>query len=350
MNAPAHKHAGLNFPFADHPAAGQGNTVCEGIAWHRIPLPFALNHVNCWLLGEPGNQVLVDTGVDDTATRDLWRKHLVNVPRHDGVPVPEQLLVTHFHPDHMGLAGWFENAGTKLSGSKVETDFAHALWHIDGQHYAEFYAQWYAANGLPDEAISAVKAHANTYRLKVHQPPAASAWEALQEGQVVNLGGHDYEVLAGRGHAPDMIMLYRHTDHVLIAADQVLPSITPNVSVMPRLPDNNPLDSFLTSLQRLRKLPEDTLVLPSHGAPFTGLYAKLDGLAHHHELRLAEVVAACAEPSSAFELFAVLFGRKLDAQQTSFALGESLAHLHFLEQQGQLTRTQLNGVTRFVRH
>ena len=349
MSKSAHKHAGLSFPFADDPTAGKGNKVCEGIAWHRIPLPFALDHVNCWLLGEPGNQVLVDTGVDDSATRKLWQTQLASLPLHKGVPVPEQLLVTHFHPDHMGLAGWFAAAGSALLGSNVETDFAHALWNIEGQYYAEFYAEWYAANGLPDAAIDAVKSNANTYKMKVHEPPPQSGWAPLQAGQIIDLGGHEYEVLIGRGHAPDMVMLYRASDHVLIAADQVLPSITPNVSVMPRLPDNNPLASFLDTLESLRQLPEDTLVLPSHGAPFTGLHAKLEGLTHHHDLRLAEVLAACSEPCSAFELFAVLFGRELDAQQTSFALGESLAHLHFLEQQGELDRTQIDGTTRFVR-
>lgn len=349
MSKAPHKHAGLSFPFADDAMAGKGNKVCEGIAWHRIPLPFALDHVNCWLLGEPGNQVLVDTGVDNSATRKLWQTHLSSLPLHDGVPVPEQLLVTHFHPDHMGLAGWFAAAGSGLLGSKVETDFAHTLWHVEDQYYAEFYAQWYAENGLPDAAIDSVKNNANSYKIKVHQPPSESAWTALHEGQMINLGGHDYEVLIGRGHAPDMVMLFRASDHVLIAADQVLPSITPNVSVMPRLSDDNPLASFLGTLESLRQLPEDTLVLPSHGTPFTGLHAKLDGLAHHHDLRLAEVLAACTEPCSAFELFAILFGRELDAQQTSFALGESLAHLHYLEQQGALEREQINGITRFVR-
>jgi len=171
----------------------------------------------------------------------------------------------------------------------------------------------------------------------------------LEEGELVVLGGHEYKVMIGRGHAPHMIMLYRASDHVLIAADQVLPSITPNVSVMPREGDSNPLKSFLDSLLRLRELPEDTLVLPSHGDPFRGLWVKLDALAAHHEERLEEVLNACRTLQSAFDLFGVLFRRELDAQQTSFALGESLAHLHFLESKGQLRREVRDGVDCFIR-
>ena len=349
MSVAAHKHAGLTFPFVETADAGNGNTVCDGIAWYRLPLPFALDHVNCWLLGEHGDHVLIDTGVDNPKTRSLWQTQLASLPAAKGVPAPEKLLVTHFHPDHMGLAGWFEQAGSSLLGSQVETEFAAALWKIDDQDYASFYADWYQSNGLPASTVETVRANPNTYRRKVHQPPAPESWSTLSEGQTVLLGGHEYEIMIGRGHAPDMILLYRQHDHVLIAADQVLPSITPNVSVMPRLQDQNPLASFLSTLQTLQALPDDTLVLPSHGAPFRGLKAKLNGLAQHHDLRLSEVLDACTEPLSAFDLFAILFGRKLDAQQTSFALGESLAHLHYLEERAELTRIQEHGVTRFVR-
>jgi len=183
----------------------------------------------------------------------------------------------------------------------------------------------------------------------VHAPPPENAWHCVNQGDLISLGGQEYQVLIGRGHAPDMIMLYREADRVLIAADQVLPSITPNVSVMPRLDDNNPLASFLDTVQMLRALPEDTLVLPSHGRPFTGLQARLDALSEHHDLRLGEVLEACTSPISAYELFPVLFRPELDDQQMSFALGESLAHLHYLEASGNLTRAEENGVTRFIR-
>ncbi|MFT6876322.1 MAG: glyoxylase-like metal-dependent hydrolase (beta-lactamase superfamily II) [Granulosicoccus sp.] len=349
MSSLPHKHAGLTFPFADKPADGRGIRVAESIEWFRLSLPFALDHVNCWLLGELGDHVLVDTGVADEDSRSRWQKNLSKLSSGASIPSVEKLLITHFHPDHMGLAGWFQQAECCLLGTKVETDFARLLWHIEDQDYADFYADWYRANGLPDSTIAAVRRNSNTYKKLVCQPPSQDAWTLLEEGEHIVLGGHEYEVMIGRGHAPDMIMLYRAADHVLIAADQVLPSITPNVSVMPRSEDSNPLKSFLDCLLRLRELPEDTLVLPSHGDPFRGLWAKLDALAVHHDQRLEEVLGACGTPQSAFDLFGVLFRRELDAQQTSFALGESLAHLHYLESNGQLQRQVKNGVDYFIR-
>lgn len=339
----------LDFLFDSTPAPQECRPVCDGIRWLRLPLPFALNHVNCWLLGEPGNQVLIDTGVAMSRSREQWQMHFGKGDEGHVLTAPERLLVTHFHPDHAGLAGWFSRAGSQLYGSATEIRTARALLDIDDISYGEGYAQWYRSNGLPVEQIDAVRRNANTYRQLVEPMPEETAWTFLEEGQLLELGGENYRVLTGRGHAPDMLMLYRDRDHVLIAADQILPSISPNVSVMPRLQDQAPLQSFLTTLQTLGQLPEDTLVLPSHGVPFRGLHARIAVLEQHHEQRLDEVWQACSEPSSAHDLFKILFRRELDAQQTSFALGESLAHLHHLEQTGRAERSIDGGVLRFRR-
>lgn len=334
----------MKFEFDSAPAPAQPLLVCEGIQWLYMPLPFALDHVNCWLLGEPDEQLLIDTGVDNEATRAHWEAIFGKIGQW-----PKQLLATHFHPDHIGLAGWFENQGcSDFTGSEIEVDVAHSLWSSNNEDYAQVYELWYSENGLPGETVQRVHENGNTYSGKVHSPPAVSRWSFLEEGQVITIAQRQYRVIIGRGHAPDMIMLYRVDDHVLIAADQVLPTISPNVSVMPRLPDKNPLGSFLHTLDGLADLPHDTLVLPSHGLPFRGLHERLHALREHHDLRLEQVHGACSEPQSAYELFPILFRRSLDAQQTSFALGESLAHLHFLENQGRIERLHENGVTRFI--
>lgn len=326
------------------PAPGQARPVCDGIQWLRMPLPFALDHVNCWLLGEGPDRVLVDTGVDDDLTKQYWRTFFDAKDSY-----PQQLLVTHFHPDHIGLAGWFEQNGCKrFMGSEIETAISLGLSVTSDQAYASLYELWYLQNGLPELAVSTVRRYGNTYNSRVFRPPASDKWQFITQGQTLTLAGRDYTVLIGRGHAPDMIMLYRSDDRVLIAADQVLPSISPNVSVMPRLDDTNPLGSFLDTLAQLEQLPEDTLVLPSHGVPFRGLRVRIEQLKHHHELRLSEVLKACVEPITAFELFPTLYKRKLDAQQTAFALGEALSHLHYLEQAGQIQRHEKKGVIRFV--
>ncbi len=339
---------GLEYLFDFIPGAAESTTVCEGIQWIRLPLPFALDHVNCWLLGEPGQQVLVDTGVASAKGRALWQLHWGSDGGEGLARVPEKLLVTHFHPDHAGLAGWFGEAGSQLIGSAIEMALSRSLWSVDDATYGDHYARWYAANGLQEEQIAVVADNPNTYRMIVSEPPDEASWNWLCEGQNVELGGAQYRVMIGRGHAPDMLMLYRESDHVLIAADQILPSITPNVSVMPRLADRNPLQSFFDTLGELKALPADTLVLPSHGVPFRGLHERIAALESHHDDRLAEVHAACRQPASAFDMFSVLFRRKLDAQQTSFALGESLAHLHYLEEKGAVVRQNIDGIERFV--
>lgn len=334
----------MKFEFETAPGPAVVQYACEGIRWCRMPLPFALDHVNCWLLGESDQLVLIDGAVNSKKTRELWSSVFSQTGGWPG-----HHLVTHFHPDHMGLAGWFESKGCEqFYGSKIETDIAHTLSNASDQEYAEVYRDWYTINGLPEEVVSVVCENGNTYRRVVHQPPIASKWRLLQEAQNITLAEREYEVIIGRGHAPDMIMLYRKDDHVLIAADQVLPSISPNVSVMPRIKELNPLHSFLQSLEQLKVLPEDTLVLPSHGLPFRGLHGRLQALIEHHDVRLEQVRNACAEPQTAHELFEVLFRRKLDAQQTSFALGESLAHLHYLEHHGQIQRLDEKGLTRFI--
>jgi len=334
----------MKFEFDSAPAPASLQAVCEDIQWLYMPLPFALDHVNCWLLGEPDEQVLIDTGVDNNGTRAHWNTVFKGIGQW-----PQHLITTHFHPDHSGLAGWFETQGCRqFTGSQIEIDIVHKLWASHGDDYAQVYIQWYTENGLPAELVQQVSQHGNTYRAKVHQPPAKKRWSWIEEGQTITIAQRQYRVIIGRGHAPDMIMLYRADDQVLIAADQVLPSISPNISVMPRLQDDNPLSSFLHTLTCLDALPENTLVLPSHGLPFRGLHVRLQALRKHHDLRLEQVKEACVEPHSAFELFPILYKRRLDAQQMSFALGESLAHLHFLEQQGHIKRLANNGVTRFV--
>lgn len=342
------KHKGLDFLFDTAPQPGQATRVCDGIDWYRLPLPFALDHVNCWVLGASGDQVLIDTGVALPDTKALWKQALTESSGGE-FQVPAKVLITHFHPDHMGLAGWFAEKGASLVGSEEEVGISRKIWSVEDQEYSGYYSEWYQFHGLPAGTVKAVGSRGNSYKKIVAEPPASDAsWSYLTEGQFVELAGEQYEVMIGRGHAPDMLMLYRHRDHVLIAADQVLPSITPNVSVMPFAQKDNPLKRFLDTIKTLQGLPEDTVVLPSHGLPFTGLHARLKFMELHHEQRLAEVLAACDEPKSAFELFSVLFRRELDAQQTSFALGESLAHLHFLEHRGALQRQVLNEVTRFV--
>ena len=355
---------GLEFPFPEPPGVGARVAVADGLDWIRQPLPFRLDHVNCWWLdagkgdgtdGGPtdavaGGRTLIDTCICGDASIGNWRAAL-------GDAVPDTLLVTHFHPDHSGLAGHFHDLGARLLGNEVEMTLSARIRGADPDAYARIYAEWYRANGLPGDVVAGVLARGNAYRTIVDERPPAEAWTWLDAGDAVRLGGRDWTVRVGRGHAPRMLMLHCAEEGLLIAADQVLPSISPNVSVFPGdgtlfgARDDDPLASFLDSLDELRTLPADTLVLPSHGRPFLGLHARLDALAAHHEERLSRVLEACGGASrTAAELFDVLFGKKLDAQQTAFALGEALAHARCLERRGELECTvDEGGIERYAR-
>jgi glyoxylase-like metal-dependent hydrolase (beta-lactamase superfamily II) len=170
-------------------------------------------------------------------------------------------------------------------------------------------------------------------------PALPSQFVRLYDGLSVRIGKHHWQCISGYGHAPEHIALYCPSMHVLISGDMVLPRISTNISVYHLEPLANPLHLFLDSLKKFDALAADCLCLPSHGKPFRGLHTRTGQLARHHDERLQELREACAQTAmSAVEAMAVLFKRELDAHQTTFALGESLAHLHWLWYRGELER------------
>ena len=165
------------------------------------------------------------------------------------------------------------------------------------------------------------------------------SFHALRDGRSVTIGGSDWHVVTGAGHAPDMATLYSPERGVLISADQILPRISPYIGLHPGEPEADPLGDFLASNDRFRHLPDDTLVLPSHGEPFSTLHRRLDTLAGHHAERLDTLAEACREPMTAYEAAQVLFPRAAqEITQISFTVGETLAHLRRLERQGRVAR------------
>jgi len=329
----------LRFIFDEPPEPGKLQEVLPGIDWLRLPLPFALDHVNCWVLQGDSDTSIIDTGINMPDSIACWDSVLEKIGQ------PNNLLVTHFHPDHSGITSRFANAGAKVFSSEIEWDIIKGLHAMDAQSYQDYYANWYKAHGIPQQYIDAAGKAGNTYKRGTLAPPAQC--EFLEAGTSITLSGREFDVLTGQGHSPDMIMLYSQVDQLLIAADQVLPSITPNISLMPRTADSNPLASFLACLEKLTDLPEETLVLPSHGLPFRGLHDRIAFLQEHHRLRLGEIEQALTKEQTAAELFPVLFSRKLDHQQMSFALGETLAHLSYLEHTSRVLRVERNGISFF---
>jgi glyoxylase-like metal-dependent hydrolase (beta-lactamase superfamily II) len=341
----------LHYPHGELvPAPGQALALAPGVRWVRMGLPFALDHINLWLLEDrqdgADGWTLVDCGIANDATQAAWEQ--VFAGGLDGRPVL-RVIATHMHPDHIGLAHWLtERWGCRLWVSATDFNAARVASQSTTGFGGERAAAFFASHGLTDpEAVAKVKARANYYAGMVPAVPAS--FRRLMDGQVLTIGGRAWHCVAGYGHAPEHMALHCPELGLLISGDMVLPRISTNVSVYDVEPESNPLQLYLESLQRFTHVAVPTLVLPSHGKPFTGLHARLRQLRQHHDERLADVMTACRErPQHAAGLLPVLFKRTLDLHQTTFAMGEAVAHLHALWFEGRLQRERgEDGVWRF---
>jgi glyoxylase-like metal-dependent hydrolase (beta-lactamase superfamily II) len=345
MSAP--HPAVLDYPVAAPPAAGEALTIAPGIAWLRMPLPFALDHINLWLLEDGAGWTLVDTGIGDAITRAIWERHFAATLR--GKPIA-RVIATHCHPDHLGNAAWLaERFGCAVTMTHGEFLAAHAILDGRAAHGPLDTCALFRSHGMPEADVAALAARGNRYRQGVPEAPAA--FQRMIDGDDVVIGGERWRVMAGYGHSSEHASLYAPAHHVLISGDMLLPKISTNVSVWPSDPDGDPLGRFLDSLTAYEDLPPSSLVLPSHGLPFRGIPLRIAQLRAHHDARLAELreaIAAAPAPVAAFDMIAVLFRRELDLQQRFFAMGETVAHLNYLWRRGRLTRTRAHdGALRF---
>jgi glyoxylase-like metal-dependent hydrolase (beta-lactamase superfamily II) len=347
----------LHYPFGDTlPQPGQVLDVADGVRWLRMRLPFALDHINLWLLrdhedtpaGRREGWAIVDCGIDNAETRAAWQQVFESALL--GLPVL-RVICTHMHPDHIGLAHWLtETWGCRLWISATDWNAARvASSAIGDAHSGEHAAAFYARNGMADDAaLAKLRARSNYYASMVRQVPGR--FRRLMHGMRLRIGGRDWSCIAGYGHAPEHIALFCPALNTLISGDMVLPRISTNISVWDIEPEADPLPLYLDSIAAMRSLPAETLVLPSHGKPFTGLHRRIEQLRQHHDARLAEVLQACAQaPCSAAELLPLMFKRELDAHQITFAIGEAVAHVHALAGDGRLRPVHgSDGVLRYA--
>lgn len=334
------------YAFPDKPADGDCLPLAPGVWWLRMALPFALNHINLWLLEDGDNWVTVDTGIDATETRATWER--VFSRQMSGRPV-SQVIATHLHPDHVGLAGWLSNQWhAPLLMSRQEYLSARML-ASDQPPPPDVALDFYRQAGLSDAQMQTYKARFGRYGQLVS--PLPQAYRRLSDGMELEIGQHRWEVVVGRGHSPEHACLYSAALNMLIAGDQVLPTISPNVSVWPTEPGANPLDDWLRSCRELpSRLPDDVLVLPSHGRPFRGLRARMLALIEEHETGLQKVRELCAQPQRAVDTFATLFRGAVGDSTLVLAAGEAMAHMNYLEQCGELqVEPDVDGVRWYTR-
>jgi glyoxylase-like metal-dependent hydrolase (beta-lactamase superfamily II) len=343
----------LNYPWGDAlPPLGATHEIAPGIRWLRMGLPFALDHINLWLVrdhcdGRDGWAV-IDCGIDSLETRTHWES--IFAEALDGLPIL-RVFVTHMHPDHIGLAHWLCNRwNAPMAISATDYYVAHAACSgQDGVSAGGAEAlRFFHTHGFGDaDTAQKLLARRGYYRQLV--PAVPHSFRRLQDGLLIQIGGLQWQCISGFGHAPEHIALYCASAGVLIAGDMLLPRISTNVSVYSDEPEANALQQFLDSIDRFAPLPADTLVLPSHGRPFVGAHTRIAQLHAHHRTQLDALLAFCAEaPRCAADAIPILFKRKLDFHQLTFALGEAIAHLHALWHTGKVVRSQdAHGVLRF---
>jgi glyoxylase-like metal-dependent hydrolase (beta-lactamase superfamily II) len=340
-----YSHKGLTYPLGRRaPEPGEIVPLADGIGWARLPVPGSLKHINLWLLddGDPGKDgvAVVDTGLDIAPSREGWEALLAGPLA--GRPVT-RVIVTHFHPDHIGLAGWLARRfGSPLFMTRGEWLFARMLTADRRDAPPEEAVAWWRAAGWTEERIDEERTKGwGRFASVVSEVPVS--FVRLQDGDALAVGAREWRVVVGSGHSPEHACLVDEAGRVMIAGDQVLPRITSNVSLSLSEPESDPLGEWLDSIARLKLLPEDLFVLPSHGEPFTGLHARLDALDHGHRDRLDALHRHIREPRRAVDCFGVLFGRKIDESVLGLATGEAMAHLRRLEVEGRAVREIRDG-------
>jgi len=332
----------LEYPFPEVPAPATTVEVAPGVHWLSMPLPFQLDHINLWLLEDEDGWTVVDTGIGNSETRTLWEKILGNRQ-------VKRVVVTHYHPDHAGNAAWLcSRYGAELWTTQGEYLTAHAVRTATAGYTVDAVLAVFRKNGLDEERAARMRAPRNRYADLVPEFPLS--YRRIIEGDLISIGKHRWRAIVGHGHAPEHLSLFSKNLNTVIAGDMLLSTISTNVSVWSIDPEGDPLRLFLDSIARYRELPGDVLVLPSHGKPFRGAHRRVEQLEEHHKARLDELLSSLKDkPKSAADLLGVLFRRPLDTHQTFFAMGEAIAHLHYLYYAGRARRARGNdGIMRYA--
>ena len=330
----------LRYPNPTPPGHTDAVEVAPGILWLRLPLTMTLDHVNCYALEEEGGWTLVDTGMASKHTKTLWQAIMAGPLRSKPVT---RLIVTHYHPDHIGLAGWFQAQGVELVTTRTSWLYARMLT-LEEQHQHTPEAMLYYQRAGLDAAWRAAKAEERPFNFRDIVSPMPPGFTRIRAGDIITAGGRRWLVRTGDGHAPEHAMLWSLNDHLILAGDQLLPTISANIAVYPTEPDADPLTEWLDSTRALMPYAQDNhLVLPGHKLPYLGLPDRLGEMIADHKAALDRLLDHLKTPKPAMDCFAPLFKRPIGPETFGMALSESVAHLNCLLQRGLVSREISDG-------
>lgn len=334
-DVPARPGRNLDYPFATRPETGATIEIRPGIHWVRMHLPMQLNHINLWLLEDGDGWTIVDTGIKNDETTLAWEQLFTGAMA--GKPI-RRVIVTHMHPDHIGLAGWLvRRFDVELWITRTEYLMCRNLSADTGLEAPREALRFYRAAGFPEDILDAYRARFGGFGHGVYKLP--NSIHRVVDGDEIVIGERVWHVVVGNGHSPEHACLWCKEENIFISGDQILPRISSNVSVHPTEPEADPLLDWLDSCHKLKgTVPGDALVLPSHNEPFRGADLRLQELIDMHEGNMEKVVALCAEPKRAVDCFPALFRSRITQGNYFMATGESLAHLNCLRARGRLTR------------
>lgn len=333
----ASEPTGLATPFPDPPEPGAAIAIDDRLLWMRLPVPMRPDHVNLYALRDDDGWTVVDTGISTRKTRALWEDILAGPL--SGAPL-RRVLLTHHHPDHVGLAGWLQSEkGAELVAPRTAWLFARMLM-LDEQDRppTQTLAFWRAA-GMPADEIDR-RAGMRPFNYADAVWPMPLGFTGLAEGARIEMGGQGWQVRFGHGHAPDHAVLFSEDGRFVLAGDHYLRTISPNLGVYATEPEANPVADWIDSHRALLPLlTDDQLALPGHGLPFTGLPARAGQLIENHVSALDRLEAFLAEPRTSVDAFATLYKRNIGEGEYTLALVEAVAHCNALWHAGRATRT-----------
>lgn len=330
--------------FDAKPEFGAWLDVMPRFSWLRTGLPFELNHINLWLLESDTGYSIIDTGFNVQDTRQAWEK--VFTDKFAKKPV-ENIFITHFHPDHFGLAGWLaEKTGVTPHMTAGELAMVRHLTGDDAQRELETtYRDFFLEAGVADtDTLIELLTKRMMYKKVVYKAPTDI--NIVKGGDTVTLGGKPWQVVIGSGHSPEHACLYNAADKLFIAGDIVLPDITPNISFFPgNVPEHDPVDDYLKTLDHVTaQIPDDVTVFPSHGIPFKGLHRRIDEIKGHHARRFTNLQTVLQSgPQTAFQIMQGLFAHRgssiIKGSDLFFAMGETLAHIVYEVKRGVIVQS-----------